>query len=77
MRNTANFFASSGVENSKRFACSGITPLAVDEKLRIWIDHECSFLNYLYFPSNKPQIESQKIERSFLPLMTHDICTHL
>jgi hypothetical protein len=43
MRNPANFFASGGVKNSKRFASSGITPLAVDEKLGIGVGHVCSF----------------------------------
>jgi hypothetical protein len=48
MRNPANFFASGRVKNSKRFACSGITPLAVDEKLGIGVGHDCSFKSIVF-----------------------------
>jgi len=40
MRYSSNFFARGGIKNSKLFACCGITPLAIDEKLRIGVGHK-------------------------------------
>jgi hypothetical protein len=35
----ANFFAGGGVEHGQRFACGGIAPLAIDEKLGVGVCH--------------------------------------
>jgi hypothetical protein len=47
-----------GIKNSQRFTCSGITPLAVDEKLSIGVGHDCSFKSNVFSIKNKSQIKS-------------------